>query len=128
MKSTNLTSLYAPNLQTVGYNAFADADFESVYLPEATTIDNFAFYCCRSLTSANLPKVTSVGDMAFSLTALTSLTLTTEEDIYIHEDALGYPETFSTSINLVLNSNKQDAVTDGNVWNGFTFNSITFAD
>ena len=122
---TDLTSLYAPNLQTVGYNAFAYADFESVYLPEATTIDKYAFYSCSSLTSANLPKVTSVGDMAFDETALTSLTLTTEEDISIHEDALGYPDTFSTRVDLILNSNKQADVT-GAVWNGFTFASISF--
>lgn len=146
----NLTSITAPKLQTVGTGAFNHAGLTSVNLPEVTTIGNYAFgnckslttvefpkattivneafYECSSLTTAKLPSATSIGDMAFHSTNITHLELTADDSISIHEDALGYPNTFSADIDLVLNKNKQSEVTDGTTWNGFTFKSITFAD
>ena len=48
----------------------------SVSLPDATSIDRYAFYACTALTSVSLPKVTDIGSDAFNnCTALTSVSL-----------------------------------------------------
>ena len=48
----------------------------SIDLPNVTSIGNYTFYSCTSLTSIDLPNVTSIGDSAFSgCTSLTSIDL-----------------------------------------------------
>jgi hypothetical protein len=58
------------------YGVFEDCDaLETVSLPSATSIGDYAFYYCDSLESVDMPSVTSIGDYAFSGTALTSVSL-----------------------------------------------------
>ena len=125
----NLIAISAPKVQTIGDWAFASTGISELELPEVTSIGWAAFIVCQNLSTVILPKATNIGQQAFDIKSLTltSLMLLSEDDIYIEETALGYPETFSTNINLVLNANKKDEVTNGLDWNGFTFKSISYS-
>ncbi|MBQ7387023.1 MAG: leucine-rich repeat domain-containing protein [Clostridia bacterium] len=123
---SRLSSVTAPKLQIIGEEAFSDTALTYAAFPEVTTLEYGAFMSCSSLSKAWLPKATDIGNMAFSHSSLKYLELTAEGDISIHEDALGFPTTFSESIELLLNVSKKSEVTDGTTWNGFTFKSITF--
>ena len=59
-----------------------------------------------------------------------SLELTAEDDITFNGNNHFNVESqnYSTKVDLVLHSNKQDEVTDGNQWKGYTFKSIAFKD
>ncbi len=124
----NLVSISAPKVQTIGDWAFAYTVIVELELPEVTSIGWAAFIMCKNLSTVILPKVTNIGQQAFDIKSLTltSLVLLSEDDIYIEETALGYPESFSANIDLVLNANKKDEVTNGLNWNGFAFKSIMY--
>ena len=124
----SLVSVSAPKVQTIGDWAFAYTGISELELPEVTSIGWAAFIVCENLSTVILPKATNIGQQAFDINSLTltSLVLLSEDDIYIEKKALGYPETFSTNINLVLNANKKDEVTNGLNWNGFAFKSIMY--
>ena len=124
----NLTELNAPKVQTIGKWAFANTNISSIELPEATSIGYAAFMGSTSLTRAVLPKATNIGEMAFDNTALSSLTLLSEDEIIISESALGFPNTNSEEIDLVLSSSKVNEVLDEISWLGFEFKSISFED
>ena len=125
----NLVSVSAPKVQTIGDWAFASTGISELELPEVTSIGWAAFIVCQNLSTVILPKATNIGQQAFDIKSLTltSLMLLSEDDIYIEECALGYPESFSANIDLVLNANKKDEVTEGLNWNGFTFKSISYS-
>ena len=125
----NLIAISAPKVQTISDRAFAHTGIGELELPEVTSIGWAAFIACQNLSTVILPKATNIGQQAFDIKSLTltSLVLLSEDDIYIEKKALGYPETFSTNINLVLNANKKDEVTEGLNWNGFTFKSISYS-
>ena len=125
----NLVSISAPKVQTISDWAFANTVIVELELPEVTSIGWAAFLVCENLSTVILPKVTNIGQQAFDMKSLTltSLVFWSEDDIYIEEDALGYPESFSANIDLVLNPNKKDKVTDEVNWNGFTFKSISYS-
>ena len=125
----NLIAISAPKVQTIGDWAFAYTGISELELPEVTSIGWAAFIVCENLSTVILPKATNIGQQAFDIKSLTltSLMLLSEDDIYIEECALGYPESFSANIDLVLNANKKDEVTEGLNWNGFTFKSISYS-
>ena len=124
----NLVSITAPKAQIVSDWAFASTGISELELPEVTSIGWAAFIVCENLSTVILPKATNIGQQAFDINSLTltSLVLLSEDDIYIEETALGYPESFSANIDLVLNANKKDEVTNGLNWNGFAFKSIMY--
>ena len=124
----SLVSVSAPKVQTIGDWAFAYTGISELELPEVTSIGWAAFIECKNLSTVILPKVTNIGQQAFDIQSLTltSLMLLSEDDIYIEKKALGYPESFSANIDLVLNANKKDEVTNGLNWNGFAFKSIMY--
>ncbi|MDR1907826.1 MAG: leucine-rich repeat domain-containing protein [Holosporales bacterium] len=77
----NLTSISLPNVTTFAINsdeqshAFAYSGLTSFFLPKLTSVCDFAFQGCNSLTSASL-KITTVGDRMFGgCSSLTSVTL-----------------------------------------------------
>ena len=65
--STNLTAIVVPNtVTTIGNWAFNNCtSLTSVSLPAATTIGDNAFAICTSLTSVSLPAAESIGSGAF---------------------------------------------------------------
>ena len=76
--ATNLTSIIAPStVTTIEDYAFHDCvSLTSVSLPAVTTIGQNAFYACISLTSVSLPAATSIGESAFrDCVSLTSVSL-----------------------------------------------------
>ena len=124
----NLIAISAPKVQTIGDWAFASTGISELELPEVTSIGWAAFIVCENLSTVILPKATNIGQQAFDIKSLTltSLVLLSEDDIYIEKKALGSPESFSANIDLVLNANKKDEVTNGLNWNGFAFKSIMY--
>lgn len=135
-----LTSLYAPNVQSVGERAFIATSLIAVELPEATTLGASAFYSCMALTSIKLPKVTSVGRQALDVrdpdTELT-IYLTADSDITLDGECFrAVEDLLGEEVNIVLHTSKQSQV-NGNTWTtktpdgedvSFTFKSIQFAD
>ncbi len=58
----NLSSLYAPKVQTVGMYAFSETALSVIDLPEATAVGVAAFgYGYAEITYVNLPKATALG-------------------------------------------------------------------
>ena len=137
----NLTSLYAPKVQTVCEGAFSLTGLVTVELPEATTLEYVAFMQCEALTSIKLPKVTSVGGLALDVVdpdTEVTIYLTADSDIILDEKCFWWVdnELLDEEVNLVLHTNKQSQVS-GNTWTtktpdgedvSFTFKSITFVD
>ena len=135
-----LTSLYAPNVQSVGERAFIATSLIAVELPEATTLGAAAFYSCTALTSIKLPKVTSVGRQALDVrdpdTELT-IYLTADSDMTLDKECFrAVDDLLGEEVNLVLHTNKQSQVS-GNTWTtktpdgedvSFTFKSISFVN
>ena len=72
-----ISQLQNDALTTVGNYAFSYCNsLTSINLPNVTNVGNAAFFFCNSLTSVNLPNVTSVGSTAFSYcNSLTSIDL-----------------------------------------------------
>ena len=86
-----------------------------------------------TLTSAKFPNVTKINDAGLLIGGRINtdfqLELTAEDDISIGRNAFNMSQiSYSKNINLVLNANKKNQVTDGTTWNGYTFKTITFAE
>lgn len=126
-RCVNLTEVSAPKAEIIGEWAFSHTELFSVELPEATVIGYAAFLGSQDLTTVVLNKALEIGAMAFDNTSINSLTLLAEGEIVIEASSLGYPNTESGNIDLVLNSVKEEEVMD-NSWNGFEFKSVTFAE
>ena len=58
----NITSVRFENAVFIGTNNFKDSKVSSIYLPNVREIKAYAFGGCNSLTSVELPKVTSIRD------------------------------------------------------------------
>ena len=74
--NTNLTAIVAPNtVTTIGDYAFCDCtSLTAVSFSAAQTIESDAFYNCAELTSVSLPAAMTIGDEAFCLcTSLASV-------------------------------------------------------
>ena len=130
-----LTSIYAPKVQVLGSHAFGYTALTSVEFPELKAIPFALLGGIWTLTSAKFPKVTTIENAGLLIGAYFSpesfpLELTAEGDITFNGDNHFNVESqnYSTKVDLVLHSNKQDEVTDGNQWKGYTFKSITFKD
>ena len=75
---TGITSVTLPStLKTIGGNAFAYTNIETVTIPDSVTeIEEYAFQHCANLKSVTIPEgVTKIGFSAFEHTGLTELTL-----------------------------------------------------
>ena len=131
----NLTSINAPKVQTIGKYALSKTALTSVEFPELKTITTNLLGSTNTLTSARFPKVTTIEHAGLMIgysfnPESVSLELTAEDDITFNGSSHFNVESqnYSTKVDLVLHSNKQDEVTDGNQWKGYTFKSITFKD
>ena len=131
----NLTSINAPKVQTIGRYALSKTALTSVEFPELKTITTNLLGSTNTLTSARFPKVTTIEHAGLMIgysfnPESVSLELTAEDDITFNGKSHFNVESqnYSTKVDLVLHSNKQDEVTDGNQWKGYTFKSITFKD
>ena len=131
----NLTSINAPKVQTIGKYALSKTALTSVEFPELKTITTNLLGSTNTLTSARFPKVTTIENAGLMIgysfnPESVSLELTAEDDITFNGSSHFNVESqnYSTKVDLVLHSNKQDEVTDGNQWKGYTFKSITFKD
>ena len=64
--ATRLESVYLAEATSIGDNAFYNCSaLKSISLPKATNIGTSAFNGCTQLTSVNLPKAESIGETAF---------------------------------------------------------------
>ena len=131
----NLTSINAPKVQTIGKYALSKTALTSVEFPELKTITTNLLGSTNTLTSARFPKVTTIEHAGLMIgysfnPESVSLELTAEDDITFNGNSHFNVESqnYSTKVDLVLHSNKQDEVTDGNQWKGYTFKSITYKD
>lgn len=131
----NLTSINAQKVQTIGKYALSKTALTSVEFPELKTITTNLLGSTNTLTSARFPKVTTIEQAGLMIgysfnPESVSLELTAEDDITFNGSSHFNVESqnYSTKVDLVLHSNKQDEVTDGNQWKGYTFKSITFKD
>ena len=79
---------------------------------------------CDSLTEVYLPEATSIGEYAFKgCSNINLVTLTAEGTIIVDANAFDTGD----GIDLVLNPDKAvDVDFETNTWNGFTFKSIAF--
>ncbi len=58
----------------IGYGAFAgNGNITSVYMPDVTSVDGYAFSECTKLTSVTLGALTELGSYSFFLTSITEL-------------------------------------------------------
>ena len=133
----NLVSVSAPKAQTIGKHAFSYTALTSVEFPELTTIPYGMFAGTSTLSSAKFPKVTTIEQGGLLIGGVFKpennptpfpLELTAEGDITFNGSYHFNVESqnYSGKVDLVLHSNKQDEVTNGNQWKGYTFKSITF--
>ena len=133
----NLVFVTAPKVQTVGELTFSSTALTSVEFPELTTIPHGMFAGTWTLSSAKFPKVTTIEQGGLLIGAIFKpennptpfpLELTAEGDITFNGSYHFNVESqnYSGKVDLVLHSNKQDEVTNGNQWKGYTFKSITF--
>ena len=133
----NLVSVSAPKAQTIGKHAFSFTALTSVEFPELTTIPYGMFAGTSTLSSAKFPKVTIIEQGGLLIGGVFKpennptpfpLELTAEGDITFNGSYHFNVESqnYSGKVDLVLHSNKQDEVTNGNQWKGYTFKSITF--
>jgi hypothetical protein len=61
----NLTTVYFPNVETIGDSAFRSTSLTEVNFPKATSIGNFTFSDCTSLVTVELPEAATIGNSAF---------------------------------------------------------------
>lgn len=62
----DLSSFYAPNVETIGEFSFQYAPIQSVSFPKLTSIGEAAFASCGQLRDINMPLLSTCGDRAFS--------------------------------------------------------------
>lgn len=128
-----LESITAPKAQILGDFALSFTKLTAIEFPELTTICGNVFSGTATLTSAKFPNVTKINDAGLLIGGRINtdfqLELTAEDDISIGRNAFNMSQiSYSKNINLVLNANKKNQVTDGTTWNGYTFKTITFAE
>jgi len=106
----NLTSVYLPNVETIGEDAFGYCNqLMNVDAPNAENMGKFAFQYCGVLTNVSLPKITGIGNGTFGHSGLTDISFPNVETIG--------NEAFEDCLNLT-NVDFPKAITIGN--NAFT--------
>ena len=113
-KCAKLTTFDFTNITTIGNGAFSGCDFNTIVLPEATSIGGSAFVDNPNLKSFSAPKATSFGwypwgAETIETSKLESLELTAAGEFTIENNFSAY--TPFEQINLVLNIDKKDQVT-----------------
>ena len=113
-KCAKLTSFDFTNITTIGNSAFIGCGFNTIVLPEATSIGGSAFVDNPNLISFSAPKATSFGwypwgAETIETSKLESLELTAAGEFTIENNFSAY--TPFEQINLVLNIDKKDQVT-----------------
>lgn len=130
------TSFSFPKVTTVGEGAFYYCSaLTNIELPAAEEIGKEAFYL-SPLTELSLPSATVIGVSFVRGENLQTLKLTAPGVTFMREpteDGQGYYTAFSgillshsPNITLYLNTDKQNEVSDGNVWQGHTWKEIIF--
>lgn len=106
--ASNLESIVADGVETIKDYAFHTSGLVSINFPELTKIERSAFSNCKSMTSANLPKVNSIMGDAFSLYSDVAITikLTCAGPITIPSYWLG--ERKPITVSLFLNPDKRN--------------------
>lgn len=131
----SLSSINAPNLEYIGFSSCAYTSISKIDFPNLKTICSYAFVGTFNLMEVNTPNVEKIEQGAFLMGTTHpdsfKLVLTSKNDIELEESLFGVPsQSFSTIVDLVLSSSKTSEVTynaSGKpVWNGYTFNTITF--
>ncbi len=99
---------------------------KTLTLPGATALDMEAIMYVSNLEAIYLPNVTSISAWGFDeLNALNTLVLSAEGAITFRDfNTIGLP---FANIDLTLHCNKKNDVTDGTIWQGKTWKSISFA-
>ncbi|MFI3315144.1 MAG: leucine-rich repeat domain-containing protein, partial [Rikenellaceae bacterium] len=84
-----LAAIEMPNVTTIGYGAFVSCSaLTAIELPNVTTIGYSAFISCSALTAIELPSsVTSIGEYAFAMTGISTLTLNWSGDQILSYDS-----------------------------------------
>lgn len=113
-KCAKLTTFDFTNITTIGNGAFSGCGFNTIVLPEATSIGGSAFVDNPNLISFSAPKATSFGwypwgAETIETSKLESLELTAAGEFTIENNFSAY--TPFEQINLVLNIDKKDQVT-----------------
>ena len=135
-RGAKLESLDFPKLKHAEGGAFRNMpSLTSVNLPEIKSFSSTLFTSCEALKTVSAPKVTQIGDNVFGgCTSIETVQLTAAGDIVvsgsawdIHPDE-GESNPVNGQIDLILNKDKKEDVTNDNEWNGFTFKSITFEE
>ena len=97
-------------------------EVKTITLPNATTLEMNALAYCRNLEAVYLPKVTNFGVWALcDCENLNTVVLTASGTITADFTSLE-----TESIDLVLNCDKKNDVTNGNEWQSVTWKSIGF--
>ena len=98
---------------------------KTINLLDATMINYGAFDGCSSLVTVNAPKVRLIKEKVFKdCTSLDSLITTSIENVNFHDEAFGLYK-MPNSVNLILNSNKQEKVINTS-FNNLEFESISY--
>ena len=113
-KCAKLTTFDFTNITTIGDGAFRGCGFNTIVLPEATSIGGSAFVDNPNLVSFSAPKATSFrwypwGAENIESSKLETLELTAAGDFTIGNQFFDYTPT--KQINLVLNIDKKNQVT-----------------
>jgi hypothetical protein len=103
----------------IGLAAFATCRFTSITLPNSvTSIEDLAFWCCRSLTSTTIPNsVTCIGERAFAkCSKLTSITCEATTPPVVGTDAF---RKLSRKMPVIVPDESVDAYKSAPVWQDF---------
>ncbi|MDR1898938.1 MAG: leucine-rich repeat domain-containing protein [Treponema sp.] len=94
----SLKEVHGANIDTVGEYAYSSINLTTADFPKVTDIGDYAFSCCYFLATVNIPKVETIGERAFeNLSSLTSVNL--PEAISIGTYAFQFCE-YLTTVNL----------------------------
>ncbi|MEE0689591.1 MAG: fimbrillin family protein [Bacteroidaceae bacterium] len=153
----SLVSINLPEVANIGCETFRWTAIKNLFLPKMPLIDNWTFMDCPALESVNLPettvlggesfrncplleivlapKVNYIGEHAFAgCTSIKNVQLTAEGNIEVDKYAWSFnpeecePSPVNGQIDLILNNDKENEITNENEWKGFTFKSITFEE
>lgn len=140
---SSLKSVNLPKATSIGYGdygrTFADCtSLTSIELPKAEKIGDSVFDGCYKLKTINLPEAKKLGESVFTGTHLTTLALTTRDDIDYHDKGIFF-STFGrydgSSCTLILHENKKNGGTsspkveeDGVTWAGVEWEKIEYVE
>lgn len=131
---TSITTASFPALTTIKDYAFVQSSLTSIDIPEVTSIGAYAFYLVSKLQYLNLPKVTSIGKCAFqNASKLTTVVLGADTMCTLGD----YVDSYK-NITVYVPADLVDTYKANSVWsnfgdriksiNGFDPTSITIVD